>query len=205
MIYAILTTSLIRDNYDIRKKEYIDAIKINLEFLNEIPNIKIIIVENNNNTNSFLDDFNCEVIYTDNNWTATSYNKGPIELTDIHHVINIFDIKDDDFIIKITGRYPIQNNSKFINTIKNNDLNNIDCVIRYGSFHEKKGTNKTNDCITGLIGMKCKYIKQIDKNLNGFDDYIECKWAQVANKLDEDRIIILDELGIFIRQVDDIR
>jgi hypothetical protein len=46
MIYAILTTSLIRDNYDMRKKEYIDAIKINLEFLNEIPNIKIVMYQN---------------------------------------------------------------------------------------------------------------------------------------------------------------
>jgi len=205
MIYVIITTSLIRDNYDARKKEYIDAIKINLEFLKEIPDIKIVIVENNNNTNSFLDDFNCDVIYTDNNWTATSYNKGPIELTDIHHVINSLDIKDDDFIIKITGRYPIQNNSKFINTIKTCDLNNIDCVIRYGSFYEKKGNKRCNDCITGLIGMKCKYVKQIDKNLNGFHDYIEYKWAEIANIIPDDRIIILDKLGIYIRQVEDIR
>ena len=203
MIYAIITTSLIKDNYDIRKKEYIDAININLQFLNEIPNIKIVIVENNNNTNSFLDDFNQTVIYTDNNWTALSYNKGPIELTDIHQVINILNINDDDFIIKITGRYPIQNNSKFINTIKNNDLNNIDCIIRYGSLFDIKVNYRINDCITGLIGMKCKYIKQIQ--LPREDECVEWKWAEIANTIPDNRIIMLDNLGIFINPVEDIR
>lgn len=194
MIYAIITTSLIEDYYDVRKKQYIYGIKINIENLNKIPNIKIIIVENNGNIHSFLDDFKQEVIYTDNNFIESN-NKGYKELMDILEVINIKNIKDDDFIIKVTGRYIIDYESNFINCVK--DLNdNIDCIIKYGSHDDRINVSRVNDCITGLIGMRAKFIKQINRNLDG--DCIEWKWAKVANTIPDDKIIILNELGIHV-------
>jgi hypothetical protein len=53
-----------------------------------------------------------------------------------------------------------------------------------------------NDCITGLIGMKCKYIKQIEYPLN--HECVEWNWAKVTYKMQDDKICILDGLGIYI-------
>jgi len=194
MIYAILTTSLIEDYYDVRKKQYQYGIKINIENLNKIPNIKIIIVENNGNIHSFLDDFNCEVIYTDNNFIETS-NKGHKELMDILEVINSKNIKDDDFVIKVTGRYIIDWESNFIDSVKVLS-DNTDCIIKYGSHDDRINVSRVDDCITGLIGMRAKFIKQINRDLD--DQCIEWKWARVANTIPDDRIIILNELGIHV-------
>jgi len=194
MIYAILTTSLIEDYYDVRKKQYQYGIKINIENLNKIPNIKIIIVENNGNIHSFLDDFNCEVIYTDNNFIETS-NKGHKELMDILEVINSKNIKDDDFVIKVTGRYIIDWESNFIDSVKVLS-DNTDCIIKYGSHDDRIKVSRVEDCITGLIGMRAKFIKQINRDLD--DQCIEWKWARVANTIPDDRIIILNELGIHV-------
>lgn len=194
MIYAILTTSLIEDYYDVRKKQYQYGIKINIENLNKIPNIKIIIVENNGNIHSFLDDFNHEVIYTDNNFIETS-NKGHKELMDILEVINFKNIKDDDFVIKVTGRYIIDWQSNFIDSVKELS-DNTDCIIKYGSHDDRIKVSRVDDCITGLIGMRAKFIKQINRDLD--DQCIEWKWARVANTIPDDRIIILNELGIHV-------
>lgn len=194
MIYAILTTSLSQSFYDIRKIQYTNGINVNTKMLNNIPNIKIVIVENNGLINSFLDDFNYEVIYTDNNDLDTT-NKGHKELMDILDVIKKLDIKDDDFVIKLTARYIIDNNCNFINSVINMD-NNIDCIIKYGSHDDRVIINRVEDCITGLIGMKAKYIKQIDTTNDS--ECIEWKWARVANTIPDDRIIMLKELGIYI-------
>lgn len=194
MIYAIITTSLVENFFDIRKHQYINAININMQILNNIPNIKIIIVENNGLNNSFLDNFNCSVLYTNNN-NLNVDNKGHKELMDVLEVINKFNINDDDFVIKITGRYIIDNNSQFINELK--ILNDkTDCIIRYGNHDTSSVINRIDDCITGLIGMKAKYIKKIDKTIDG--DCIEWKWAKIANTIPDDRIIMLNELGVYI-------
>ena len=205
MIYVLHTTSIIINDihYENRKKNYLTHINNNIEFFKDIPNIKFIIVENTGISNSFLDNLNCPVIYTDTNNTINSINKGHKELIDILKVIEKYNINDDDFIIKITGSYAIQNNSKFINTIKNINLEDIDCVIRYGSFYDIKASYRINDCITGLIGMKVKNIKQI--KIPNEEECVEWEWAKVANTIPDDRIIMLDHLGIFINPAENIR
>ena len=155
---------------------------------------KIIIVENNGNIKTFLDDFDVDVLYTDNNSIETE-NKGHKELMDILDVIKKFKMNDDDFVIKVTGRYIIDNQSNFIDAV-NNSNNKIDCIIKYGSHSDNTVVNRSNDCITGLIGMKVGYIKQINTNVT--DECIEWEWANVANKIPDDRIIMLDEIGIHI-------
>jgi hypothetical protein len=196
MIYAILTTSLIQSHYDIRKQQYITGITNNIRQLQKIKDIgKIIIVENNGNIKSFLDDFNVDVLYTDNN-SINSTNKGLRELMDILDVIKKFDMNDDDFVIKVTGRYIIDHQCNLIDTINNYDINGIDCIIKYGSHNDDRVVNRSNDCITGLIGMKVGYIKQINTNVT--DECIEWEWANVANKIPDDRIIMLDEIGIHV-------
>jgi hypothetical protein len=174
MIYFIITTSII-NNCIIRKEQYIKSITIlkNIIQNKKIENYQIIIVENNGLRKTYLDDLGCTVYYTNNNSLPTN-NKGYKELQDILDTITIFDIKNTDFIVKMTGRYSLEYDSEFMNVLEMCSKSEaslslpseIDCIIKYGPFSSPVDY-KTNDCITGLIGMRCFYIKQIEKpNLN---------------------------------------
>lgn len=145
-IYVIVTASLIENNFYLRKNQYIKGIT---SLLKRISNkYKVIIVENNGKRETFLDHFGVDVVYTNNN--GVNPNKGFNELLDVHRVIQLYDIKDSDFVIKMTGRYFLDSICPFFDIV---DKEIYDCVIRYVcDFH----------AVTGLIGMRCKYMKQIE-------------------------------------------
>jgi hypothetical protein len=154
MIYLIITTSIynkIGVKNDIHRKEtYINSINKTLSFL---PNeIKPIIVENNGKRKTYLDTLNCDIIYTNNN-KINSIHKGINELLDIKEVINIYDIKDEDIIIKLTGRYHLTSSYFFdlvINTTKDAFVSFFNvCELKYMEY----------DCVLGLFAIKCKYLK----------------------------------------------
>lgn len=191
MIYFIVTTSIF-NSCEIRRKQYIKgfmALKQSIAKLN-ITNYKIIVVENNGLRPTFLTDFvGCDVYYTTNNFIQTC-NKGIKELYDILDCIKAYNINDDDFIVKMTGRYILHDNSEFMQCVK---LNCANCIIKYGSYNNPVNY-KTNDCITGLIGMSCFYIKQIEVPTE--TECVEWKWAKVANTIE--KIHLVNKLGIYI-------
>ncbi len=195
MLYFIVTTCVFNE-CPIRKNQYINGInqlKKIIKNLN-IENYKIIIVENNGNRYTFLNMLDCEVYYTKNNFLKTD-NKGIKELQDILDCIDKYNINDADFIVKMTGRYILNDNSEFMNIIKNIHNINYDCVIKYGSFF-KPVNYKMNDCITGLIGLSCYYVKLIEKpNEN---ECVEWKWGKVTNLIDDKKIYLVNKLGINI-------
>jgi len=198
MIYILITTCLIKDNYyNIREKQYKESIPNITKKFNNIPNTKIIILENNNNTSTtFLDEFDVDVLYTDNNLTINTKNKGLKEYNDILSCINKYDINDDDFIVKITGRYNIKDNSNFINELMKLENTDIDCIIRYGNYYDLESTCKT-DCISGLFGMKCKYIKKV--KLEDENECIEWKYGTIAStEIPEEKVIELRNLGLLL-------
>ena len=195
MLYFFVTTSYSTKN-DQRKNQYIKGINSLKNIIKnlKIDNYKIIIIENNGKRNTFLETLDETVFYTDNNFLKTK-NKGIKELKDIKDCINHFDIKDNDFIVKLTGRYLIDEKSVFMNVIKNIHNTNYKCVVKFGSYI-KPVNHKTNDCITGLIGMTSFYIKQIE-NPNS-NQPVEWKWGKIASSIENENIFILDELGIYI-------
>ena len=195
MIYFIVTTSMF-NNCSIRKNQYIKGINKLKKIIQDLifENYKIIIVENNGKRDTFLNMLGCEVYYTENNFMHTG-NKGIKELQDILDCIDKYKINDTDFIVKITGRYILDDDSEFMNIIKNIHNTNYDCVIKYGSYL-KSVNYRMNDCITGLIGMSCLYVKQIEKpNEN---ECVEWKWGKVTNLIDDNKIYLVNNLGINI-------
>jgi hypothetical protein len=219
--------------------------------------IQIIIVENQlatfmENPRSFLDDFGLPVLYTKSN-TINTQNKGRKEWEDVQLCINKFNIKEDDFVVKITGRYIviqqetffegngqgnfvrdigsifnlynqrfekltsgigniIQKSEEFYdhnivfkpyflsflvdNFIINEDKQTTDCMIRYGSYNDKVSKIPINDCVTGLIGMRCKYIKLIPEPEE--NDCVEHLWAKVSLQISDDKVEIFEKMGIYI-------
>jgi hypothetical protein len=196
MIYCIVTTC-IYNNCNTRKDQYIKSISKLLNLLNDTNKIKIIIVENNGPRKTYLDDLGCEIFYTNNNSLPTR-NKGYKELQDILDCLDHYNINDNDLVVKMTGRYMLDDNSQFITVLKTFNTTNYDCIIKYG-WYKDPINYKTRDCITGLIAMKAQYIKEIEKPRE--DDCVEWKWANVTYKIDDNRIYIIQgKLGINICQ-----
>ena len=195
MIYFLVTTSLF-NNCPIRESQYRNGI-INLKHMiqkNQINNYKIIIIENNGERDTILNNLDCEVFYTRNNLLPTS-NKGYKELQDVLECIKKYNILDNDFIVKMTGRYILDNKSSFMNIIKNLNNTKYECVIKYGSYLNPI-YYKIDDCVTGLIGMLCFYVKQIDPPTH--NECVEWKWAKVTRLINNNKICSLRNLGINI-------
>ena len=104
-------------------------------------------------------------------------------------------MKDTDFLIKITGRYFVHNNSQFVNIIKNFNIKSYDAILRYRLDNPNDiYMEKCYSCITGLIGMKVSYVKMIE--IPDETTCVECKWANIANIIPYTNLCILDNLGL---------
>jgi hypothetical protein len=178
MIYIIITTSILNkvdiQNHVHRQNRYIESIQQLLKLINNDVNIKPIIVENNGLRQTYLDNLNCDICYTNNN-KFNLVHKGGNELLDIKEVINRYNIQDDDVIIKLTGRYKLLD-LDFINLVKSNH-NNYDAFVKF--FNVCTLQYMVDDCVLGLFAIKCKYIREFNYN------YIkspECEFAEYVRK-----------------------
>jgi len=206
-VWIIITCSLIGLNYDIRKQEYIIGINKVLKTFND-PKYKIVIVENSSKITknflfvhkTFLDEFGVPVLYTKNNILLTqTYNYGIIELIDVKECINYFQIGDDDFIVKITGRYELLDECPFFDVVNNLETKTYSAIVRYNQFNHPPSLEKTHICTTGLIGLKCKYLKQIDSLELDDLSSIEIKWAEKINSLPDEEVCILEKIGLWVK------
>jgi len=193
VVYFIVTASVYKKGA-IRKEQYKRGILSLIRSLSD-TNIayKIIIVENNGERPTFLDDFGVDVLYTKNNFIQTN-NKGVKELRDIHDCIEKHNIPDDSFVVKMTGRYILERDSPFITQIKFRSVL-VDCIVRFGSYMSPNNT-QSEDCITGLIGMRCKFIKEIEYPVG--NEVVEWKWAKKTYDIPLANVIAMDRLGIAI-------
>jgi hypothetical protein len=194
-IYVVITASLIESNYNTRFAQYMSGISQTIKVFKDIPNVQVVLVENTGITSSFLDTFDIPVLYTNTNNEIVTNNKGIKELVDVFKAIEHFKMKDDDFLIKVTGRYLIHDDSMFIEAIKNLTTTNYNVVLKYGGYNLPEiYREKFYSCITGLVGMRVKYVKTIE-----MPDEVTCvewKWADATIPISYDEICILDHLGI---------
>lgn len=195
MIYLIITSSInnkigiITEKTIInRNNRYIECINQLLELIKNDNDIKPIIVENNGLRKTYLDNFNCNIHYTNNN-SYQCIHKGFNELLDIKDVIEKYNINDDDIVIKITGRYKLLNRD-FINLIKNN---NKDAYVKFFNVCTKEFMY--NDSVLGLYAIKCKYLKNF--NYNGMNKSPEVEFAEyVREKIDKNNLIEIENLNL---------
>jgi len=203
MIYFLVTCSLVDKHptpwiiklpEEYRTKEYAQGFETILNISKHVPNSKVILIENNGSRKTFLDLYRgCQVFYTNNNMLKTK-NKGIKELTDVKECIQHYGIQDDDFVVKVSGRYQIMDNSPFIERLR--DLTGVDCILRYGSFLNPSDT-RVKDCITGLIGMRARYVKQIEEPHE--NDPVEWQWAWVTYQVAEEAVVAMKALGLYMR------
>lgn len=201
MIYIIITTSINNKSgvkNDIhRENRYTECIKHLLELIKNIDNLHPVIVENNSNDEeyndkervTYLNYLGCDVHYTENN----KYNlkhKECNELLDIKSVIDAYNIDDNDTIIKLTGRYKLIN-LDFINLVINN-CDKIDAFVKFFNVATKKYHDKKDDCVLGLLALKCKYFKNFEYKC---EKSPECEIAShIKETIDDSKIIAVENL-----------
>ena len=212
MIYLIITTSIYNKqgivNFEDRKNRYIESIQSTLQHVSMINSrspsegnmIQPIIVENNGSIRSYLDNLGCPVLYTNNNIFHFPH-KGSNELLDIKDVIQKYEIKDDDVIIKLTGRYKVLTPYFFNMIIEKSD--NIDAFIKFFNVCTKKFMH--DDCVLGLFAIKCKYMKMF--NYDGIRS-AECEFATfIRNNVQSNslKLMELENLELECCFADDLR
>lgn len=196
MIYWLITTSLIEENSEERERQYTKAIANVVRRLSGVP-IKIIIIENTGRTESFLDTLGAEVFYTTNN-SIPAKNYGIKEIRDILDCINVYGLKDEDHVVKMTGRYFLSEDCPFINEILRLHRTQSDVIIKYGWWEPSPRTPHA-DCITGLICMRAKYIKQIRiPDVSDTTTCLEHRWAEATLSIPQENVCCLTTLGIYI-------
>jgi hypothetical protein len=158
-----------------------------------LTKIKPILVENNGSRQTFLDDLNCDVVYTNHN--ELDLDKYKIELMDIKEVIKQYNIQDEDMIIKITGRYKLLD-STFINTVTANK--EYDAFIK--NFNVCTRKFEDNDCVLGLFAMKCIFLKNFEYTKPSISP--EKQFALYASELNTMRI---HQLGLECCFADNLR
>ena len=200
MIYIIITAS-IDNNYceyiklynlskssNDRNNRYINSITQLLKLIENDNDIKPIIVENGGKRETYLNNFNCDVLYTNNN--DVYIHKGFNEQLDVQEVIKQYNINDNDIIIKISGRYRLLNKD-FINIIKNN---NKDAYVKFFCVAARQfGFNYMS---SGLFAIKCKYLKQfMYTGLNNLSS--DCELAEYIRKnVDKNNLMEIDKLNL---------
>lgn len=194
-IYCIVTTSLIQEKYFIREQQYRRGISTLLATCAG-TNIQIILVENNGLTSSFLDNFGLDVFYTNNNNKYDTTNYGIKEAHDVVDCIEHYGIGDDDYVIKMTGRYFLSDYSPFFDEVFNLETTDYHAIIKYG-WWEPSPRTKHENCITGLICMKAKYIKKIDIPTD-IHTCLEICWAKLTIPIPDEKICSLNMLGLNI-------
>ena len=149
-----------KDN-ESRKSLYMNSIMKNLEILKNYKDIKVVIVENNGDSNTYLnvfqEKFGATILYTNYN-SHRFYHKGYAEMFDIKAVIKTFHMDDNDIVIKMTGRYHLVNNFFIESIIKYKD--NFDAFFKFYNVCLKRYMH--NDCILGAFALKAKYLKEFE-------------------------------------------
>lgn len=199
MIYLIITASIYNKsgivNNDHRKKRYIECISAAIKLVQDTE-IKLIVVENNGPKDTYLNNLGCDIVYTNNN--KTLFSKGTKELVDIQEVLRQYNIKDDDTVIKLTGRYRLLSDA-FFKLIRARP--DIDAFIKF--FNVCTLQFDFHDCVLGLFAIKAKYLKSFvypDKTSP------EIEFATfVRSKIKQEKILEISDLQLECCFADDLR
>lgn len=200
MIYLIITASIISQydaDYAQRAQSYVDCIQQAIDVIS--GRAKIVVVENNGLRPTVLDGLKCDVFYTDSNSIRYAH-KGVNELIDIHHVINKYDIQDEDMIIKLTGRYFMLDSVILDEVISKPDS---DAFIKF--FNVATCQYMARDCVLGLFAIRCKYLRRFHYDTSLYLSP-EVEFATyVRNVIPSDKIEHVNDLQLICHFAGDLR
>jgi hypothetical protein len=203
-IHFVVTTSLKistheegQKDLDVRRDQYFRGIRAlqNATKLGFPLAHRIVVVENNGFRKTYLDEFEgVSVLYTNNNnLNDTVVSKGTKELMDVLACVRHFRMRDNDLLVKMTGRYYLDETSSFIELLRQLDWNTTQALVKFGPYYRPRDA-PMQDCITGLIMLPVSAVRRIEPA-----DIIEHSWAKAALSLPSNAVhAIQGRMGINI-------
>ena len=205
-IRLIFTTCITARHADVGEREqvYYKTIRESLKTLAGLP-IEFYIVENSGKRRTLLDDISgVHLLYTDTNaieYTGSNPDaetglKAMKEMIDILRVCDVFDFDEEDIVIKLTGRYGLQNPPTFLENLIEKEgkydvfmkFLNI-CTMRYDPM----------DCILGLCAIRYKYLQEFNPRYMLEQPSCECVFtAFVRRRVPQERILEVTHLGLVL-------
>jgi hypothetical protein len=206
MIYIIITTSIHNwvgvKNYEFRKQRYITAIGDTLRVIHSLglgDLVKPIIVENNGDNNTYMNGFSCDVVYTNHNVIKQGH-KGVNEMMDLQHVMNKYNVGDEDMVIKLTGRYRLLDDVFLKSVIAG--METYDAFLKFYNVCTFKF--EENNCVLGLFALRAKYLKLF--RYSNFRLAPETEFAMyVCDKVAKEKIVEVQDLHLECCFADDLR
>jgi hypothetical protein len=187
-----------------RETAYYTTITNNLNTMRGLP-IEYYIVENGGKRRTVLDDISgVHVLYTDTNaikYTGSNPDaetglKPMKEMMDIQKICNTFDFDDEDIIIKITGRYGLQNPPTFLENLIENE-GKYDVFMKF--FNICTMNYDEMDCVLGLYAIRYKYLQEFNPRYMLEQESAEHVFATfVRRTVPPEKILEVSHLGLVL-------
>ena len=203
MIYLILTASLQNRMPSMvsedRLARYRYAISESLRCLPE--DVQPLIVENSGSGSGHppptLEGFSCHgqpvpVVYTDNG-ALTMRNKGVNEWLDIQAVIDRVGLRDNDIVVKLTGRYRLLS-AHFLEEIQRTATEK-DAWLRF--YNVCTGQEDPEDCVLGCYAARVSVLRYLSWSwLNLFDSPEQAVARFIRSSVSEKRCMAMERLDV---------
>ena len=190
----VFTTSIISPE---REQQYFDRITDSIKILQHLP-FEFYIVENNGPRKTLLDDISgARLLYTQTNANKAFTKIGVKEFHDLTLLADKYEFEDDDIVIKLTGRYTLENPTTFLQTLPAFEYK-YDAFLKW--MHIWTAMYLYDDCILGLFALRFKYLKEfnyLEMTSHPSMEHIFAKY--VRENVPNDRTAELKHLGIYFR------
>ena len=207
MTIRLIFTSCIAARYAApveREQIYYKTITASVKAMSGLP-IEFYIVENSGKRRTLLDDISgVHLLYTDTN--AIKYSgsnpdaetglKGMKEMMDVLRVCDVFDFDEEDIVIKLTGRYGLQNPPTFLENLIENE-GNYDVFMKFLNICTM--SYEPMDCVLGLCAIRYKYLQEF--NPRYMLEQLSCERvfaAFVRHTVPQERILEVTHLGLVL-------
>ena len=120
------------------------------------------------------------------------------EMLDIQRVCQAFEFDEEDIVIKLTGRYLLENPATFLKSLIDNQ-DSYDAFMKF--FNICTMSYDPADCILGLCGVRYKYLLEFNPRYMLEEHSAERVFsAFVRRTIDKDRIFEATHLGLRLPQ-----
>lgn len=201
MIYLILTASLHNRIPSMVTEDRLARYRYAIsETLRHIPeHIQPLIVENMGGGQGMcpLEGFSCHgqpvpVVYTDNG-LSTFRNKGVNEWLDIQEVMDRVGLRDEDIIVKLTGRYRLLS-PRFLEMV-HQTATQKDAWVRW--MNVCTGEDDPDDCVLGCYAARVSVLRYLSWSwMNLFDSPERAMARFLRSSVSENRSMAMDRLDV---------
>lgn len=188
MIHVIITTANIAESYKARKDQYVESIEACLKYSQYFDSYNVL--ECVSAHEPYLDRYNTAYSSLDNAYP----NKGLNEMNHLRHYLQQSDLQDTDAIIKLSGRYIVEDSYFFEKVAEYR--HEIDSL-----FKNDNDVYVGNGYHTFLYYMKKGLFINTINSLNfSTDNMTPIEWDVKNYLMTGDRHAEIDRLGVMARQ-----